>query len=188
MGKSSKGWLTVDHRKILLDHREEYDDAPEGQDRKQVLCKIKTALKEHEGSLPKQLNDVCQFTCRSALNWLQICQVIDNWYYQLANGGDGTHLDDEPKYTQHWNLKKVVVKVMSEDIKAMIPAPSGSKEFIEKISPTLSQVIQDLSLEDRKKYQKMAKTFNKEGPPREIQIKFVSHTHFIGMLNDNDST
>jgi len=188
MGKSSKGWLTVDRHKILLDHREEYDDAPEGQDRKQVLRKIKTALKEHKGSLPKQLNDVCQFTCRSALNWLQICQVIDNWYYQLANGGDGTHLDDEPKYTQHWNLKKVVAKVMSEDIKAMILAPSGSKEFIEKFSPTLSQVIQDLSPEDRKKYQKMAKTFNKEGPPREIQIKFVSHTHFIGMLNDNDST
>jgi hypothetical protein len=68
MGKSSKGWLTVDRRKILLDHREEYDDAPEGQDRKQVLRKIKTALKEHEGSLPKQLNDICQFMCRSALN------------------------------------------------------------------------------------------------------------------------
>ena len=90
MGKNSKGWLTVERRKILLDHREEYDDAPEGQDRKQVLRKIKDALKERAQGLTAKAIEQCmsihvsfcvKLTPNLPGHWWLVLSVSQWWWY-----------------------------------------------------------------------------------------------------------
>jgi hypothetical protein len=72
---------------------------------------------------------------------------------------------------------------MRDEIDARIHATPGSIKYIRRYGRSLRRVMKSLSNERREELLQLAELWNKEGPPRDIQIRYVyqgkSDKHFI---------
>lgn len=76
-------------------------------------------------------------------------------------------------YIKAWSLKKVVGHVLKAEVeetcKEMTDSSPGTKEYITGYQTALKQVVDELSAEDRQRYDAMAEEWTNRSPPAEVQ-------------------
>jgi hypothetical protein len=168
---AKKSWVNSARRTILIENKGEYDAADVGPERTAIMTKLKAAIRATTGTkIPKKLTQVSAVL---NIHWMVLnfnVQAIDLWYLQLAHG-DGVTAEAERKWTKKWNLRKVVMQRERDAINGLINAEPGSTQYLLEYPTTCSQVIEELSADQRKTYVALAKAWNEAGPPRDIQLK-----------------
>jgi hypothetical protein len=62
---------------------------------------------------------------------------------------------------------------MRDEIDSRIDAPPGSIQYIRRYGRSLRRVMRGLTDEKREEFLELAEQWNEEGPPRDIQIRYI---------------
>jgi hypothetical protein len=63
----------------------------------------------------------------------------------------------------------VVKHKKQEEINSKIPAPTGSKDYLRSYNLAVTEVLNELSEEERKEYSALAMEWSNVRPPQEVQ-------------------
>src|ERR1700726_409527 len=102
-----------------------------------------------------------------------ICQAIDAWYDKDSADPSGDAKCEGKNWKKMWTLRKVVVMKMRDEIDTRIDAPPGSLQYIRCYGRSLRRVMKGLTDEKREEFLELAEQWNQEGPPRDIQIRYI---------------
>ena len=78
------------------------------------------------------------------------------------------------RFKRKWTLRKVVEQKRRREINMEIGEEPGSGSYLSKYPGAVSTVLGRLSEETRTEYLEVAAKWNKLGPPRDVQIRYVS--------------
>jgi hypothetical protein len=172
----SFSWVTSARRAILLENREKYLAATDGPDRKTILKTIKEGIRTDTGrKTPKKLNQVGGYFNPHACDQLQVFfQAIDQWYTAYESNATEVVGHGEARWTKRWTLRKVVIELERQAIDARISHQPGSLEYLAAHPQVVSQIVDELSEEKVMEYQLLAKQWNSQGPPRDVQLKYIT--------------
>jgi len=76
-------------------------------------------------------------------------------------------------WQKKWNQRRVVEQLEKEEINRIIGAPAKSPEYLRRYTNTVTDIMQRLDPEKRKKYTSLAETWNNAGPPHDVQQRYV---------------
>src|ERR1700733_7004057 len=100
--------------------------------------------------------------------------MVKEWFY---NHGRKNRTKDRVRYFQKWSLKKVVGHVLKTQVEELCKdktgASPGTKEYIAGYQTALKEGVDDLSAEDRQRYEAMAEDWTNRSPPIEVQRRWV---------------
>ncbi len=77
------------------------------------------------------------------------------------------------KTGRKFTLRSVVMEVCKAAIDHKIKLDDTERPSFAKFPAAVTAVMKDLSVEDWDKYEALAEKWNTEGPPREVQLKWV---------------
>ena len=101
-------------------------------------------------------------------------QHLAKWFKNGGEAGDGDDENDQferTKWTKRWNLRSVTSHLKKAQINAIIGVAPGTPLYMRRYSAALTSVVDTLTDQERLEYLKRADTWNKEEPPREVQMK-----------------
>src|SRR5262245_20037821 len=185
---------TSQHLEILKKHRQAYNNAEFGDLRDRVVQIIKDDLRGSTGrtGLPKSLKkasgvpNFCEVLCENAS-----LKEIEKWYrsQNRQNGDHGeehTDQDDSDemvlpamKWKRKWNKRRVVEQMEKAEIKKVIGGVSGSSHFMGAYTNAVTQVMNNLDPETRKKYTNLAESWNNSCPPPDVQQRFLYNLYLF---------
>jgi hypothetical protein len=95
-----------------------------------------------------------------------------------------SQIDDEPPLsTKKWTLRRVVKEKLADEIDELTEqlsgATKGTSRYISFYPSAWTQVEQGLSEKVKKEFENLAEKWNKAGPPKELQQKYVTLFIFI---------
>jgi hypothetical protein len=83
--------------------------------------------------------------------------------------------DDPPSSLKCWTLRKVVKEKLGQDIDdkvtEMSGAVSGTPEYLAAYPRAWTHIVDNLSEEEKEKFEELAEKWNKAGPPIELRQK-----------------
>jgi hypothetical protein len=111
-----------------------------------------------------------------------LLQAIDQWYKSQNrkddDESDGASAIDRiigaKKWKKKWRMRDVVGGLNRQEIIEESGHAPGSTEFLAEYKNMVSKVMERLPNDTAKEYMALARSWNKSGAPREVQIRYVT--------------
>jgi hypothetical protein len=109
-------------------------------------------------------------------------QAIDLWY-KSQNREDDDESDEASaidriigakKWKKKWRMRDVVGGLNRQEIIEKSGHAPGSIQFLAEYKNTVSKVMERLPNDTAKEYMALARSWNKSGAPREVQMRYVT--------------
>ena len=96
---------------------------------------------------------------------------MSKWYQaQDGNEDDGDDSDGVVKWKKAWTMRKVVQVMKKVEINREVGETAGDPAYMKGYVIGVSEVVRQLTDQEKREYMEMAKEWNKSHPPREVQI------------------
>jgi len=132
-------------------------------------------LEDTGADLPKDLNTVCPLLFCIYLQYYWWGQAITRYIKGLCEK-DTTVKGGDPKPTKVkpvYSIRDVIKQHYRELVEAEIPYKPTDKEYIGSYQRAVTTVLKNMSEQDVEEAEEIVESWNKQGAPAEVQLKWV---------------
>lgn len=94
---------------------------------------------------------------------------MSKWYQAQEDDGDDS--DGIVKWKKVWTMRKVVEVKRKAEINIQVGEAPGEPAYMEGYVRGVNAVVGQLTDQEKREYEEMAKEWNKARPPTEVQIR-----------------